>query len=165
MTVWRCSTLRAPFLLLPLRTGRAEKNPNFPQGQACTCFAGPQGFWASMCCSVDLPGAAPLQRWDTDALFDPMLGSSSRIYTRFGSYLDRVEDFDVAAFKLSQAEALHMDPHARLLLEHTQVCLHGVMCQVCLREAATLCGPASYKHDRTELPMTYTGAASTTADL
>ena len=70
---------------------------------------------------VDLPSPAPLQRWDTDASFDPTPGRGSNVYTRFGTFLTGLQDFDAAAFKLSQAEVLPLDPHARLLLEHTQV--------------------------------------------
>lgn len=65
---------------------------------------------------------APLQRWDTDAHYAPDAAPDC-MYTRFGSFLASVEEFDSALFKLSGAEAVPMDPHARLLLETTQVSL------------------------------------------
>ena len=63
---------------------------------------------------------APLQRWDTDQLYAPE-AAPGKAYTRFGSFLASVEAFDASLFKLSRAEAVPMDPHARLLLESTQV--------------------------------------------
>ena len=63
---------------------------------------------------------APLQRWDTDAVYAPDAGADS-VYSRHGSFLAGVEDFDGGLFKLSRAEAVPMDPHARLLLETAQV--------------------------------------------
>ena len=71
--------------------------------------------------ATDLPSTAPLQRWDTDGLFDPQSGQVKKVYTRFAAYLSQLEDFDAEAFRLSRAEALPLDPHARFLLEHTQV--------------------------------------------
>ena len=88
--------------------------------------------------------AAPLQRWDTDQLHAPD-AAPGKAYTRFGSFLASVEAFDASLFKLPRAEAVPMDPHARLLLESTQVpaddaCVplgHGPW--TCLRLVACLC--------------------------
>jgi hypothetical protein len=51
----------------------------------------------------------------------PMHGRS---YARFGAFLcdSGVEAFDAGVLRLSRAEAVALDPHARLLLEQTQVC-------------------------------------------
>lgn len=63
---------------------------------------------------------APLQRWDTDQLFAPEPAAGTA-YTRFGSFLSSVEAFDASLYGLARAEAVPLDPHARLLLETTQV--------------------------------------------
>ena len=59
-----------------------------------------------------------------DVLFDPeqsaAAGGSRTIYTRFAATLaGGVAAFDAAAFRLVPGEAALMDPHARLLLEHS----------------------------------------------
>ncbi|KAK9834736.1 hypothetical protein WJX74_008822 [Apatococcus lobatus] len=93
--------------------GVASQFPNAEIG-------GLQTFWSTASAGKDLPGQPSLQRWDVDALFSPDLNAASSVYTRFGSYLNCVESFDAACFKLSPAEAIPLDPHARLLLENTQ---------------------------------------------
>ena len=69
----------------------------------------------------DINTAPPLQRWDTDSYYSPLKGDGSSIYARSGCYLDQISDFDVQLFRSTKAEALYFDPHARLLLEHSQV--------------------------------------------
>ena len=45
-----------------------------------------------------------------------------RSYARFGVFLDgSVAAFDAGALRFSRPEAVALDPHARLLLESTQV--------------------------------------------
>jgi acyl transferase domain-containing protein len=46
-----------------------------------------------------------------------------RSYARFGAFLDGggVAAFDAGALRFSRPEAVALDPHARLLLESTQV--------------------------------------------
>ena len=70
---------------------------------------------------TDLPAQPSLQRWDIDELFSPDSNATASAYTRFGSYLSCIDSFDAACFKLSPAEAIPLDPHARLLLENMQV--------------------------------------------
>lgn len=82
---------------------------------------GLEAFWNTVAEGVDLPSQPSLQRWDIDHLFSPDPNGSSTVYTRFGSYLSCLDSFDAACFKLSPAEAVSLDPHARLLLENTQV--------------------------------------------
>ena len=71
---------------------------------------------------ADLPAPPSLQRWDVDRLFSPDSNAAASVYTCFGSYLSCVDSFDAACFRLSPAEAIPLDPHARLLLENMQVC-------------------------------------------
>ena len=49
--------------------------------------------------------------------------AAGRSYTRFGAFLDGggVAAFDAGALRFSRLEAVALDPHARLLLESTQV--------------------------------------------
>lgn len=69
----------------------------------------------------DLNTLAPLQRWSTDQIYSPGKGEGSTVYARSGCFLPDVSAFDTDAFKLTRAEALFVDPHTRILLEHSQV--------------------------------------------
>ena len=80
------------------------------------------GFADGLLAGANLVTTAPLQRWDTDWLFDP-LGMPGKTAARFGAFLAGIDSFDAECFKLAGAEAATLDPHARLLLEHTQVLL------------------------------------------
>ena len=80
------------------------------------------GFADGLLTGANLVTNAPLQRWDTDRLFDPQ-GMPGKTATRFGAFLEGIESFDAECFQLAGAEAATLDPHARLLLEHTQVLL------------------------------------------
>lgn len=45
-----------------------------------------------------------------------------RSYACFGAFLDAgIADFDAGALRLARPEAVPLDPHARILLEQTQV--------------------------------------------
>jgi Beta-ketoacyl synthase, N-terminal domain len=59
----------------------------------------------------------PYSRWDPDtSTFAPPDTALSVSATRFGAFLDRVEQFDTAAFGMSMAEAVATDPQHRILL-------------------------------------------------
>ena len=86
----------------------------------CDPCAGLHQFWANLVHGADLQAPPPLQRWDTDRVYTPE-ASSGGIYARFGCHLAGLEAFDAIFFRLPRSEALALDPHARLLLRHTQV--------------------------------------------
>jgi acyl transferase domain-containing protein len=44
-----------------------------------------------------------------------------RLYVRFGCFVERVNEFDSAAFRLSYMEAAATDPQCRILLVQTAV--------------------------------------------
>ena len=70
---------------------------------------------------INLCTPPPLQRWDADLYYSPEADRGDSIYARFGCFLADIESFDAGAFSLPRSEALLLDPHARMLLEQTQV--------------------------------------------
>jgi hypothetical protein len=52
-----------------------------------------------------------------DDFVDPEPGEHGKADTRFGGFLDRVDEFDPAFFGISPREAAMMDPQQRLVLE------------------------------------------------
>ncbi|MBU8897886.1 type I polyketide synthase [Corallococcus sp. M34] len=77
----------------------------------------PESFWELLDQGRDAISTIPASRWDLDAYYDPTPGTPGKMYTRHGSFIQGVEDFDPQFFGISPREAARMDPHQRLLLE------------------------------------------------
>ncbi|HYI02350.1 type I polyketide synthase, partial [Hyalangium sp.] len=79
----------------------------------------PEAFWRVLRDGTDCIREVPAQRWDIDAWYDPDPDAPGKMYSRWGGFLDGVDQFDAAFFELSPREAESMDPQQRLLLEVT----------------------------------------------
>ncbi|MEV4212401.1 beta-ketoacyl synthase N-terminal-like domain-containing protein [Micromonospora sp. NPDC049662] len=78
---------------------------------------GPEQFWRLLSDGVDATGDVPADRWDAEALLGAGPGAPGTVVTRRGGFLDRVDLFDNAFFRISAREARAMDPQQRLFLE------------------------------------------------
>ena len=74
-------------------------------------------FWRLLSAGWDAITEIPRDRIDIDHYFDAAPATRGRMMTRWGGYLDRIDDFDADFFGISPREAERMDPQQRLLLE------------------------------------------------
>jgi myxalamid-type polyketide synthase MxaE and MxaD len=80
---------------------------------------GPEAFWQLLREGVDAITEVPGDRFDLHAFYDPDPAAPGKMNTRWGGFLDQVDQFDPHFFGISPREALRIDPQQRLLLEVT----------------------------------------------
>jgi acyl transferase domain-containing protein/enoyl-CoA hydratase/carnithine racemase/acyl carrier protein/SAM-dependent methyltransferase/ribosomal protein S18 acetylase RimI-like enzyme len=80
-------------------------------------------FWENLSGGVDCIGEIPQDRWSWEEYFDEEKGKPGKIYTKWGGFLDGIDEFDPLFFKISPKEAKRMDPQERLFLE---CCYHAM---------------------------------------
>jgi amino acid adenylation domain-containing protein len=78
---------------------------------------GPEAFWRLLSQGADAIAEVPGDRWDVDRLYDPQPATCGKMSTRWGAFLERVDEFDARFFGISPREAARMDPQQRVLLE------------------------------------------------
>jgi acyl transferase domain-containing protein len=79
--------------------------------------ANPQAFWQLLRNGVDAIQEVPADRWDSGHLYSPGAAIPGRMNTRWGGFLEQVDQFDPQFFGIAPREARMMDPQQRLLLE------------------------------------------------
>ncbi|WP_437819486.1 SDR family NAD(P)-dependent oxidoreductase [Sorangium sp. So ce1078] len=100
-------------------SGGAEDEPVAIVGLACRFPRAPNAdaYWRLLADRVDAIAEIPPDRWNGEALFDRELDAVGKMNTRWGGFLDRIDEFEPLFFGISPKEALHMDPQQRLMLE------------------------------------------------
>src|SRR5262245_16703773 len=84
----------------------------FPGGAA-----DPERYWHVLRDGVDAISEVPRARWNLDDWYDPESGAPGKMRTRWGGFVEDIDQFDAAFFGISPREAEEMDPQQRLLLE------------------------------------------------
>ena len=79
----------------------------------------PDAFWQMIRNGVDGITEVPKSRWDADAIYDPDVRVPNKTNTRWGGFLEQVDQFDPQFFGIAPREVATMDPQQRLLLEVT----------------------------------------------
>ncbi|MGE0538358.1 MAG: SDR family NAD(P)-dependent oxidoreductase [Pirellulales bacterium] len=88
-------------------------------GMACR-FPGAaniEEFWENLRRGVDSVREVPPSRWDWRTTYDPSGESQGSSRSKWGGFVEGVEDFDPGFFHISPHEARLMDPQQRLFLE------------------------------------------------
>ncbi|MFD8214464.1 SDR family NAD(P)-dependent oxidoreductase [Streptomyces sp. NPDC059697] len=79
-------------------------------------------FWRNLVGGVDSVTEVPSSRWDADRFWHPA-PQPGRTVSKWGGFLDAIEDFDPDFFRLDPAGAAHVDPLVRQFLEAGAECL------------------------------------------
>jgi acyl transferase domain-containing protein/acyl carrier protein len=74
-------------------------------------------LWENLKGGKDCISEIPGERWDLNAYFDPQKGKPGKSYSKWGGFLDGIDQFDPLFFNISPREAQYMDPQERLFLE------------------------------------------------
>ncbi|HBW52247.1 MAG TPA: non-ribosomal peptide synthetase [Herpetosiphon sp.] len=77
----------------------------------------PEALWQLLLEGRSAIGFVPADRWDAQALYSPEARTPGKINTRWGGFLDQVDQFDPQVFGISGREASRIDPQQRLALE------------------------------------------------
>lgn len=88
-------------------------------GMACRFPGAPSldAYWTMIREGRCAVSEIPESRWDVEAHYDPSGEGIGKMSTRWGAFLEDVDQFDASFFGISPREASHMDPQQRLLLE------------------------------------------------
>jgi acyl transferase domain-containing protein len=77
----------------------------------------PEGFWALLEQGRDAIEVVPGSRWNAEAYYSPLPGTPGKSNSRWGGFIDGIDQFDAEFFGIAPREAVALDPQQRLLLE------------------------------------------------
>ncbi len=103
----------------PARVADSASEPLAILGMACR-FPGASSvdaYWDLLQSGTDAITEVPASRWPVDQYYDAAGAAHGKMNTRWGGFVDGVDEFDAQFFGVSPREAQSMDPQQRLLLE------------------------------------------------
>ncbi|MDB9527375.1 SDR family NAD(P)-dependent oxidoreductase [Oscillatoria sp. CS-180] len=99
---------------------QVDKEPIAIIGIGCRFPGGansPAAYWQLLEQGVDAISTVPSDRWNVDEYHDPNPEAAGKIVTRYGGFVDHLQEFDAAFFGIAPKEAVSLDPQQRLLME------------------------------------------------
>ena len=99
---------------------KAQREPIAIIGMGCRFPGGandPASLWDLLRNGVDAITEVPPDRWDINAYYDPNPDTPGKMSTRWGGFVNGIDQFDPQLFGISPREAASMDPQQRILLE------------------------------------------------
>jgi polyketide synthase PksN len=75
-------------------------------------------YWENLREGRDCITEIPEGRWNHQGYFDPEKGKRGKTYTKWGGFLDGVDEFDPLFFNLSPRDAELIDPQERIFLQN-----------------------------------------------
>ena len=78
---------------------------------------GPEAFWKLLRDGVDAIREVPPSRWHIEDYYDPDATKPDKTNSRWGGFLDKIDEFDPQFFGIAPREVPSMDPQQRLILE------------------------------------------------
>jgi acyl transferase domain-containing protein/acyl carrier protein len=97
-----------------------KKEPIAIIGIGCRLPGGvnsPEDFWKLLRDGVDAITEVPANRWHLDTFYNPDAAEPGKIYSRWGGFIEHIDQFDAKFFGISRQEAAYIDPQQRILLE------------------------------------------------
>lgn len=74
-------------------------------------------FWINLVNGKDSISEIPFERWDHSRYFDERKGVMGKTYSKWGGFIDGVDQFDPLFFNISPHDAEFMDPQERIFLQ------------------------------------------------
>ncbi|MEU7333486.1 amino acid adenylation domain-containing protein [Streptomyces parvus] len=114
----------APATARPTGTASAAGGRIAVIGMACRFPGAPDldAYWRLLRRGGFAVTEVPAGRWDTGRLYRPERVAGHSI-SKWGGFVDGIEDFDPEFFGMTEAEARDLDPAIRLTMETTAACL------------------------------------------
>ncbi len=81
------------------------------------------GFWRNLAAGRDCITEIPQVRWDHSAHFHPDRNHKGTVYSKWGGFIDDIDQFDARFFNISAREAETLDPQERLFLQTAWECV------------------------------------------
>ncbi|OEU94845.1 SDR family NAD(P)-dependent oxidoreductase [Streptomyces oceani] len=77
----------------------------------------PDELWENLAAGRDCVTEIPADRWDHSVHYDADVDAPGKTYSKWGGFVDGVDEFDSLFFHISPPEAKLMDPQERLFLQ------------------------------------------------
>ncbi|TDR44820.1 acyl transferase domain-containing protein, partial [Tahibacter aquaticus] len=126
----RNSTGMVPALAEPIAiVGLSGRYPESPDIAA---------YWNNLRDGKDCIVEVPAERWDWREHFSADRSEGGRHYSRWGGFIDGVDEFDPQFFNIAPREAKYIDPQERLFLQHAWMAVEDAgYCRSSLRGAGS----------------------------